>query len=212
MIIDANMENRLIEFDESAHRYTVDGAVVPNVTSILQPISAYRNFDPKKMETARQKGIAIHKMVEFWSKGTDYKRPAWMEPAYQEWMKFVEISQFQVIESELRVYNKLYRYAGTLDLYGFIVVKKGLNEARMQCYIDVKRSLLGGDTIGYQISAYAEAHRMSFTMIPTSPFKRFALVLREDNKFKLEEYKDPKDYLHFLTCLNWQRLKERHNV
>ena len=152
MIIVTNMENRLIEFDESAHKYTVDGAVVPNVTSILQPISAYRNFDQKKMEIARQKGLAIHKMVEFWSKGTDYKRPAWMEPAYQEWMKFVAISQFEVIESELRVYNKLYRYAGTLDLYGSVDI--GFKpRKKMQCYIDVKRSLLGGDTIGYQIAA-----------------------------------------------------------
>ena len=208
----------MIEFNESAHRYTVDGAVVPNVTSILQPISAYRNFNAEKMEVARQKGKHIHSMIEMFSKGTldVFGLPVWMTPALIEWKKFLDISQFQVIESELRVYNQLYRYAGTLDLFGSIVVRrwgsKGMEDARMQCYIDVKRSLLGGDTIGYQIAAYAEAHRMGLSKIPISPFKRFALVIREDNHFKLEEYKDPKDYLHFLTCLNWQRLKEKHNV
>ncbi len=213
MIIVANMENRLIEFDVSAHRYTVDGAVVPNVTSILQPISAYRNFDKTKMETARQKGIAIHKMVELSCRNRLQSVPDWMVPARDEWFKFCDVSQFEVIESELRVYNQLYRYAGTLDLYGTIMVKKKWSQAvRMQVYIDIKRSFLGGATIGYQIAAYAEAHRMGLTKIAVSPFKRFALVIREDGHFKLEEYKDPKDYLHFLTCLNWQRLKEKHNV
>jgi hypothetical protein len=222
IIIYANMGNRLIEFDESAHRYTVDGAAVPNVTSILQPISAYRNFNAEKMETARQKGKAIHKTIELYTKGTlDLgELPDWLKPALYEWRRFVDVSQFEPIESELKVYNSLYRYAGTLDLYGSIAIK-GLygnfggqlrDSKRIGVYIDVKRSLLGGATIGYQLAAYAEAHRMGMTKIPISPFKRFALVIREDNKFKLQEYTDPKDYLNFLTCLNWQRLKEKHNV
>ena len=202
----------MIEFNAGAHRYTVDGKVVPNVTSILKPISPYRNFDAAKMETARQKGVAVHKMVELWSKGTlDVAMlPDWLKPAYKEWIKFTEVSQLTVLESELRVYNPTYRYAGTLDLYGSIVVKKRSGEGLMGCYIDVKRSLLGGDTIGYQIAAYAEAHRMSFTRIPVSPFSRYALVLREDGHFKLQEYSDPKDFISFLTCLNWQRLQEKH--
>ena len=201
----------MIEFNEAEHTYTVDGVSVPNVTSILSPISAYRNFDAKKMDAARQKGVAIHKMVELSCKGTldVLGLPGWMKPAYSEWIKFVGISQFQVESSELKVYHPTYRYAGTMDLYGSIVVAKG---KRMSCYIDIKRSLLGGDTIGYQLAAYAEAHRMMMTKAPISPFKRLALVIREDGHFKLQEYTDTKDYYSFITCLSWQRLCEKHNI
>jgi hypothetical protein len=91
----------MIEFNEAEHTYTVDGVSVPNVTSILSPISAYRNFDAKKMDAARQKGVAIHKMVELSCKGTldVLGLPGWMKPAYSEWIKFVGISQFQVESS-----------------------------------------------------------------------------------------------------------------
>lgn len=200
-----------IHFNKAEHKYyTPDGLHIPNVTSILKPISPYRFFDEQAMEKARKKGVAVHHMVEWECKGTlDLTTlPEWIKPAYDEWMKFKRHSQFIMLESELRVYNNIARYAGTLDLYGTIVIKG----KKYYCYIDIKRSMLGGSTIGYQIAAYTEAHRSMMTPAPVTIPKRFALVIREDNDFRLQEFKDPKDYLNFQTCLNYQRLQEKHNA
>lgn len=201
-----------LRFDEKEHKYWIGDTHVPNVTSILNPISAYRNIDPAKMETARKKGVAIHKMVELDCKGKLDKVPEWMEPAYYEWVRWRQLTQFEIIQSEAKLYHPIYKYAGTQDLYGSIVVRKGHKEARMEVDIDIKRSFLGGKTIGYQIAAYQEARRANYTKIPTSICKRFALVIREDSKFKMKEYDNPRDFQNFLTCLNWQRLKELHNA
>ena len=200
-----------IRFNPHEHKYyTMDGVHIPNVTSILKPISPYRNFDEKKMEVARKKGVAVHKMVEYECKGTlDVAAlPEWLIPAYEEWMKFKKHSQFKMIASELRVYNDMARYAGTLDLYGTVVIRG----KTYYCYIDIKRSLLGGATIGYQIAAYMQAHRAMLSPPPITIPKRFALVVREDNDFRLQEFTDPNDYNNFITCLNYQRLQEKHNA
>lgn len=195
----------MLEFDPAAHKYTFNGQPVPNVTSVLSPLTSYAMVDPKKLEIARQKGVAIHKMVELSCQNDldESSLPSWMEPALVQWKRFVAHSGFQVVSSETRVFHPIYKYAGTMDLFG--------NVAGQRTYIDVKRSFLAGAAIGYQIAAYAEAHSHE-TKGKSLKHKRFALRLREDGDFRLEPFNDPQDFNNFLTCLNFSRIKERHNV
>lgn len=187
----------MLSFDPVAHRYTYNGLHVPNVTSVLSPLTSYAMVNPEKLETARQKGVAIHKMVELWCKNDldETTLPEWMRPALDQWKKFVTESGFRIFQSEVRVFHKTYRYAGTLDLVG--------NIDRSIVYIDVKRSFLAGASIGYQLAAYAEADGAKH-------YKRFALKLREDGQYRLEPFTDKMDFTNFLTCLNFYRLQEKH--
>ena len=193
----AKMINEL-EFHEEEHIYSLNGKIVTNVTRVLSPLVSFHMVDPVKLENARRKGVAVHKMVELWCQDDldEASLPEWMVPVLDQWKLFVEMTKFRVLESESRVYHKVFGYAGTLDLFGIINEKD-------HAIIDLKRSFAAGDVIGYQTAAYAEAHE-------NKKCKRFALKLREDGHFKLKEYKDKNDFTHFLTCLNWHRLQEKH--
>lgn len=198
----------MIIFNEEAHTYTLDGKPVPNVTSILKPLTNYGNIPAGILERARQKGVAIHKMVELdCHDELDVDTlPEWMERAYKEWCKFKQTYQFECLESERLRYHPEYNYCGTQDLYGLMVIKQGKKEVQVEADIDIKRSLAAGGIIGYQLAAYQEAR----TYEVINKASRFALVLREDKPFKLQEYKDENDIISFLTCLEFYRLKERH--
>jgi hypothetical protein len=190
-----------LEFNEAEHTYKFQGRLVESVTTVLKPLTSYHMIHPVKLEEARQRGNAVHKMVELWCKDDldEKSLPLWMIPALEQWKSFVKYTKFKVISSEMRVYHPQFKYAGTLDLYGC------MNE-KDNAIVDIKRSFGAGGVIGYQLAAYKEAHTNGDTKC-----KRFALRLREDGAFKLLEYKDHLDFTHFLTCLNMHRLKERHN-
>lgn len=188
----------MLEFDPVAHRYTFEGKHVPNVTSVLSPLTSYAMVNPGKLEVARQKGVAIHKMVELHSSNDldEESLPEWMRPALEQWKKFVSESGFEIKHSETRVFHPVYKYAGTMDLCGYMRGETA--------YVDVKRSFLAGAAIGYQLAAYAEAHG-------GKTYKRFALRLREDGAYRLEPFTDKQDFTHFLTCLTFHRLLQKHN-
>ncbi len=192
-----------LEFNEADHTYKFKGKLVDNVTRVLSPLVSYRMIDPVKLETARKKGIAVHKMVELWCKDDldEDNLPEWMIPALVQWKEFVKFTKFKVLQSECRVYHPQFKYAGTLDLFGTM-------SGSEYTHIDIKRSFGAGGVIGYQIAAYGEAHK---TDNGYKHYKRFALRLREDGAFKLLEYKDSMDFMHFLTCLNMYRLQEMHS-
>lgn len=185
-----------LHFDEATHTYRYRGDVVPNVTRVLSGLTDYSQIPPDTLEVARQKGVAVHKMVELHAKGDldEETLPEWMRPVFARWLAFLSDTGFQVLQSEQRVYSKEYRYAGTLDLFGLIRGKETL--------IDLKRSLMGGRVIGLQLAAYAHA-------LAAVPVQRYALRLNEAGPYRLEPYTDPNDFRDFLTCLAHYRLKEK---
>lgn len=191
-----------LHFDEASHTYTFGARRVPNVTLIIQPYSGYAGFDTTAMETARQKGKHVHKMIELDIAGTldEDTLPEWMKPVLPEWRRFVADTGFHAMLSERRVYHPMFRYAGTLDLFG--TMRKG------PALIDIKRSFLAGHATGMQTAAYLEA----LLKDPTTPdevlasmvrasVKRFALRLREDGSYRMQEYDDALDRNDFLAAL-----------
>ena len=157
-----------------------------------------------KLEIARQRGVAVHKMVELDAKGDldEDALPEWLVYPLNQWRKFCDDTSFKVLESECRVYHPSYRYAGALDLFGTMS-----GEA---VFLDIKRSFLAGRTIGYQLSAYQEAYCAQNRTGRTA--KRYALRLTESGPYRLEPFADKSDIQSFLTCLNWWRLKEKHDI
>ncbi len=79
----------MLTFDEARHEYRFHGAVVPHVTGILKPLVDYSMVPPDRLEIARQKGVAVHKMVEADAKGELTDLPEWMIPVYEYWLQVV---------------------------------------------------------------------------------------------------------------------------
>lgn len=192
----------MLTLDEATHTYTYNGVVVPSVTQVLKPLTNYDMIPADKMEIARQKGTAVHKMVELHANGDlDVDTlPDWMRPVLAQWEKFVGDTGFEIIFSEHRVYHPTYGYAGTLDLYGQM---RGVG-----ALIDIKRSFFAGPVIGYQLAGYRSALYASEKVGIKA--KRYALRLNENGHYRLEPFTDNCDFNNFVTCLAFHRLQEKH--
>ena len=157
------------------------------------------------LEVARQRGVAVHKMVELDSKGDldEDKLPDWMRPVLVKWRLFLAESGFKLLESEYRVYSSYYKYAGTFDLFGVLRDHHVL--------IDIKRSFFAGPVIGMQTAAYSRALSEDELLddVVMKNTKRYALRLNETGPYRLEQYTDKNDFQNFLTCLNFFRLQEK---
>ena len=190
----------MLTFEPIAHEYRFRGDLVPNVTRILAPLIDLNHIPADTLEIARQKGIAVHKLVELDAKGDldENALPEWMRPVHERWRQFITETRFRMIESEFRVYSPTYRFAGTLDLFGFVHDEPA--------FIDVKRSFAGGAAIGLQLAAYQEAYCGQEKNGKRA--KRFALRLNENGPYRLEPYTNPNDWNTFLALLTIQRWRE----
>lgn len=194
----------MLTFEPAAHHYFWNGRRVPNVTSIIGHLTDYSRIPPDKLEIARQKGVAVHKMVELDAQGREFDLPEWMQPAFEQWRKFKAEVGFRLIDSEKKVYHPVYGYAGTLDLYA------ELTHAAVLAFIDVKRSFLAGTVIGVQLAAYKEAHIAQEGDKAAKKAKRYALRLNENTPYRVEQYPDESQFQDFLTCLAHLRVKEKY--
>ena len=192
----------MLTFEEKDHVYRWDNSVVPSVTQILKPLINFDHIQPDVLDIARQRGVAVHRMIELDCKGDldEDGLPDWMRPALVNWRKFVAESGFQLIESEYRVFHPHYKYAGTLDLFG------RMDEC--SAFIDVKRSFAAGPVIGLQLAAYHEAYCAQEKVGKAA--KRYALKLSEKGPYRLEPYTDKADFGVFLSLLTIHQWKGRH--
>lgn len=192
-----------LTFEEDGHVYRWHGVVVPSVTTCLSPLTDFSKIPVGTLETARQKGVAVHKMVELHSKGDldEDSLPTWMTPALEQWKKFVADTGFEMIVSEHRVYHEQYAYAGTLDLLGIINGKLS--------FVDIKRSFLAGMVIGFQLAAYSAAYFSQEKNALLRKADRYALKLNETGPYRLEQFDDYNDFNHFVTCLAFYKLQKR---
>ena len=193
----------MLTFNAERHEYHWSGVRVPSVTQVLADLTDLSMIPPAALETARQKGVAVHKMVELDAKGDldEANLPDWMAPVLVEWRKFVAQSGFRVIDSEKKVWHPTYRYAGTLDLFG------ELQHVPALAYIDVKRSFLAGKVTGLQLSAYQAAdvaeHKDRRAAL------RFALRLKEGEPYRMQQFSDANDFNVFAACLIRHKFKEQ---
>ena len=136
----------MLTFEPIEHQYFWDGDPVVNVTRVLEPFYDFTHINPSTLETARQEGVAIHKMVEL-EIGNDLDEgslPDWMRGRLEAWRRFVRDTQFNAILTEQKVYNTMFRYAGTLDLFGRM--------GNFHALIDIKRSFASGKgVIGFRL-------------------------------------------------------------
>lgn len=201
------MNDPRLTFDAESHTYRWCGALVPNVTRIIAPLTDYSRIPPDVLERARRQGTEIHKMVELSCKGTldvddimTREALAWLRPYLQAWRKFVLETGFELWESEQKVFHGGFHYAGTLDLVG--LMKK--TKLRDPALLDVKRSFYAGRAIGVQTAGYEEARNREVDKVLRTRH-RYGLQLRHDGNYRLQPFEDRGDASVFLACLTLHR-------
>lgn len=179
----------MLTFDPKEHRYYWHGAEVISVTKALDGMVDYTYVT----DVDRDWGSLVHRETINLDLGLktldDYKEP--LRARMVAWQAFKEDfnMSFEPNEIEVRVYHRLYRYAGTADR-----VKPGL-------IVDIKSGALN-HVCGYQLSGYTEAykdeHRIGF-------MRRMGVQLKKDGTYDVKPYRDPRDFHLFLNQLSKAR-------
>lgn len=200
-----NLAEKLIEleFDEETHTYYFDNKVIPGVTTVIKPLMNFDNINEEVLQRKSVLGTAAHKATELFDEDNldeSSVHPA-IIPYLDAWKKFRDETKIEILSSEAKVFYQKYGYAGTYDrialLYG------------SPCLIDIKCTSVLGPHVGTQLAAYKEAHNA------TNDFQvsnRFAVQLRPDGTYRLQEYKDRTDFPVFLSCLQIYKWKNKHAI
>lgn len=194
-----------LKFDEALHRYTYQGMVIPNVSSIIEPLEPFGNLPPDVRKAALQRGTLVHRLTELYDQRVDGIEPndwwdiekAGLDGYLIAWESFKQHSSLEIIESEQRVFHTKYRYAGTFDR----VVRIGSDIG----ILDIKTGALV-EAYKLQTAAYLMALDEFGQMYPM-PTKRWVVSLQPDGRYRFEEHTDPADFEVFiaaLTIAQWQ--------
>lgn len=191
-----------IEFDEAAHRYTVNGERFPSVTEVLDPLLELDGIPKATLKAAAQFGTHVHLACHLYDKGV-LDEPALdphLAPYLAAWKLFLRDTGSTVIHSEVRVVHPKLRYAGTLDK--ILKLGRAINRREPKVLLDIKSGEVPR-TVGPQCAAYEAAYS-------TEPLPRYCLQLRGDATYRLTKLADPTDWSIFLSALNlhhWRNKK-----
>jgi len=195
-----------LQFDPLTHTYTMDGEVLPSVTEIIRPLQDYAAIPERVLEYARQKGEAIHLAVQLHHEGDldiGSLDPA-IVPRFDAWLKFVEDKAPRICGFERPLYSRIYRYAGTPDLWCLMDGVLWL--------LDIKPNSLC-KWYPIQLAAYQQLLRET-GLSKEGQAKRATLQLKDDGTYKLTPYDRAQDaadmgvFLSLLSILNWRKRNE----
>ena len=183
-----------IDFDPERHIYTLDGFKLPSVTQIMEPMSLmlYASVPDNTLNTAADRGTRVHEQVSnivlYGIEETDDDT----EPYVAAFLDFQQHYHPTWLASEYRAYHKVMRYAGTIDLIGYIEPDdgNGVDVVDLKCTAQFHSVMLAT-----QIAAYAEALKSHGVPVRS----RYGLQLLNTGKYRFEKVED--GYKTFLHCL-----------
>lgn len=139
----------MIKFDKSTHTYTLNGKVLPSVSTILGATlfkNKYQDVDPIVLANAARFGTGVHKAIEI----DDYFGLDDVQyTVFKRYKKLCTKHDIKPLEHEQIVYTQ--DYAGTLDMIGLVVADN--------CLLDVKTTYhLDRDYLSWQLSLYERGY------------------------------------------------------
>lgn len=189
-------------FDEATHTYYYNGNKVPGVTSVLEDVglSDFSMVPPDILAQAQALGTEVHKLIELSIK--DMEIPECSDVGMSMLLQYDQFAfdyGLDVIESEKRVFNKKYLYAGTLDVIGRL--KKISDEI---CIVDWKT---GDKSKAHRPQTAAYEGGASNDLRRKMP--RYTVYLKQDSYEVDGPYKNREDFdvfLHALSVYNYKRI------
>lgn len=203
----------VIDFDEAAHVYRVNGEVWINVTGVLERTGLvdFSQIPDGIRRAALSRGHRVHRAAHSLAEGTlDWSSVAEDEKGYVEaCANFLAASQFEMAGQERRLAHPTLRYAGTCDAFGWWDGSCAL--------VDWCTGPLFESAKEIQLSAYAEAMRHNpppewFDWAPTQPIARIGVHLKKTAKYHPEPYSDPRDFGKFCAALTVAQEQMRRGV
>lgn len=200
----------LLEFNQPAHAYRLDGKPVPSVTQALGVLESYLGIPESVLEAARQRGELVHQGCDQIDREV-FDADAWqavlpeLAPWFEGYRNWLADSGATILSSESRVGSPKYGYAGTLDAVAEIRGRLVL--------IDRKATAAIPPTVGPQTAAYLQAYQETYPGKATGQrFARYCLHLNPSHArgYKFAPLNDPADWSVFVSCLNVKKWKDKH--
>ena len=168
-----------LSFDESSHTYRLNDVIIPSVTTLMNPLSAemYKNISSVTLSNAADKGTAVHNAIENYIKFDIVDIPPEHSGYFDGFLEWWNQHDIQVVASEVRVYHKIMRYGGTIDLLAYV--------DGVLTLIDIKTtSVLSEKSCGVQLEAYSQALKSLGFQIE----QKIILHLKKDGKCTPREF------------------------
>ncbi len=206
-----------LTFDAAAHRYKLDGVVVPSVTGILKAsgLIDFSGIPDSILEAARFRGTTVHQAIALFNEqdldieqfGLDF--PDFV--GYVEgWITFCRQRNFLSVLNEHRIASRRYQVAGTLDCLGILDGQAVLLDYATGDPADVCKWL---QTAAYEVLAREWAGddpALADFFGRYALVKRYAVALRRDGTFRLEAYWAPGDAREFLALVTARQIVAKY--
>ena len=183
----------MIEFNEAAHIYKVDGEPFISVTQVIAAAGLYGDATQYFTERSRDRGRFVHRAIEFYLLGKldESTIDPDLRGYFDAYLAFEKDTVFYPGFIEHTLYSIPLQVAGRVDLIG--PWKGGA------AILDIKTSSTVSPVTGIQLAGYE--------YLFGSPAKRFALHLGAEGKYRLIEFSDRADrgvFLAACTLYNWK--------
>jgi len=140
----------MVKFIKETHQYTVDGILVPSVSTILRETiftDKYKAVPDFILKRAAEFGTAVHDAIEH---DDNLLLTEEQDRVYQEWKRLQKEEDIVPLEQEQIVHFEK-EYAGTFDMIANIKGEK--------CLVDIKTTYnLDLEYLSWQLSMYALAY------------------------------------------------------
>lgn len=189
-----------LTLDEATHTYRLGDRVLPSVTQITATIAPLFGIPRDVLEAKADLGTAVHRATQFYDEGDldADSLPELVSPYLRAYAKFLNESEARWTHIEHRVCHHGAGYAGTLDRVGYLRgAKGGLS------LVDLKATYRIAPIYGVQTALYAHA-------LDGKVRYRFALQLKPDGTYRLQEFRDPSDLSVGLAALTLMQWRARH--
>ena len=171
---------RVLEYDESTHSYTLDGRRVPSVTEIVSLLTAGKygaDTNPAMLEQAKRRGTAVHELCEAIDCGVD---PEELEIAPElvgyinAYLAFLRDYRPTWTHIEKAVYSD--EFAGRIDRLGEIAGQVAVVDIKTTANMDRLSKL----ALLFQLHGYSEAASVSLGIYPRL---RIGVQLKRDGSY-----------------------------
>lgn len=143
-----------LQFEETAHTYTLGGKVLPSVSKVMEPLSMmyYGPVDRGVLDKAAERGTAVHQAIENYIKYGIEDVPSEYKGYFDAFKLWMQEYNPIILGTECRTYHKTLQYAGTCDLPCII-------QGETTC-VDFKSSATINEMLtGVQLEAYSKAYK-----------------------------------------------------